>query len=988
MLINLGEVADGVLINAIAAAGRWLGAAGFQVRGRGRVDDLTTARWFDTYEITRRGPALPDLSPALTEQLAGELRSDETQAVLQELLAVRLTEGAEADVTRVRAIWYLTFAEPGTAPLAEILFDHYDDKICELVARLEGRDPALLRQIRDEAFNMRIIAVMNAIERHTAVLSAQPDRRGDSGFVDRYRRHVVDQHGKIEPPDFDRRRRVPIADIYIPTVIYQAYSPERDFHAAELDIWQLAEQIDRTVLLGDPGGGKTTAANVLAHYFASDEKRQIPFIVTLRDFAAQNPPERSVVGYIEHRLENFYQCPAPAGLIDRLLLTGRALLIFDGLDELLDTSRRADVSTRVERFCSEYPHTRVLVTSRLVGYNQARLDHRQFSRYHLRQFGDEQVGEFVVKWFAQEEGTTVDSADRSAASFLAESLSVPDLRTNPLLLSLMCILYRGEGSLPRNRAEVYEQCANLLFRRWDARRGIHNEFRAYRFLDSTLQHLAWWLFTRGRAQSDVTEDELVGETASFLHGRGFEAADEARDAAREFVEFCRGRTWVFSDMGTTASGEHLYSFTHRTFLEYFAAAQIAFESDTPERLARSLAKPVSRRDWEVVAELAIQIKNRTSKDGARRIYIALIGACRRALPSQASGNVLEFLAKCLRSVDPSPSVVRDLTQATLDFFFVGDDLPRNDSTDVSTEVVWSQPFSQLLACDIRYRDLVADEVDVAIAAMTQSSWTKTMKALWLALSLTDFLPSSQGTEHGNWIYWHTRSARIMQVFVPPLIKAGEINTVARDLAIRVQLFTIAQALGISGDPQARSQKNGGDIIFGATSPQLADACRSLREGWPAFGDAAIITELDAIGHYLIGQSEPPWLESVTEHGYGGTKDKGHMVRTGAPIALSNVGYLGAAAILSILTEQGHVKSWCKGEPRRLGPLRDFYPYLARRWNYGKDGELPELPISDEFEKIFTDWAEKKINFTILKVADLFAEGESGSDWEIDDLMDS
>ena len=31
--------------------------------------------------------------------------------------------------------------------------------------------------------------------------------------------------------------------------------------------------------------------------------------------------------------------------------------------------------------------------------------------------------------------------------------SVRDLRSNPLLLSLMCILYRGEGSLPRNRAE-------------------------------------------------------------------------------------------------------------------------------------------------------------------------------------------------------------------------------------------------------------------------------------------------------------------------------------------------------------------------------------------------------------------------------------------------------------------------------------------------------------------------------------------------------
>ena len=68
------------------------------------------------------------------------------------------------------------------------------------------------------------------------------------------------------------------------------------------------------VRLGDPGGGKTTASNVLMHRFASDPSRRVPFLVTLRDFAASSPPERSVVGHIEHDLETFYQCPAPPAL--------------------------------------------------------------------------------------------------------------------------------------------------------------------------------------------------------------------------------------------------------------------------------------------------------------------------------------------------------------------------------------------------------------------------------------------------------------------------------------------------------------------------------------------------------------------------------------------------------------------------------------------------------------------------------------------------
>jgi predicted NACHT family NTPase len=200
----------------------------------------------------------------------------------------------------------------------------------------------------------------------------------------------------------------------------------------------------------------------------------VPFLVTLREYAAKDPPERSVVDHIEHTLETLYQCRAPARLVHRLLSTKRAIVIFDGLDELLDTSRRKDVTTRVERFCAEYPLAPVLVTSRIVGYDQARLDDEQFTCYRLSGFGDDQVAEYVRKWFALEQGARTGDAE----AFLAESANVPDLRSNPLLLSLMCILYRGAGSLPRNRAEIYEERAELLLRKWDARRRIHCDLRA------------------------------------------------------------------------------------------------------------------------------------------------------------------------------------------------------------------------------------------------------------------------------------------------------------------------------------------------------------------------------------------------------------------------------------------------------------------------------------------------------------------------------
>lgn len=157
---------------------------------------------------------------------------------------------------------------------AEALADYYDNQISNLVGRLG--DGPMLAQIRSEALSGRMIAVLHATERHTAALGARPALRTEADFLTRYRAHVIDQHGTLEPPDFERRRRVPIAGIYVPTVIYEEIYPERTVATVQaeppsLTVWDLAARLDRSVLLGDPGDGKTTASTVLMHHFASNE---------------------------------------------------------------------------------------------------------------------------------------------------------------------------------------------------------------------------------------------------------------------------------------------------------------------------------------------------------------------------------------------------------------------------------------------------------------------------------------------------------------------------------------------------------------------------------------------------------------------------------------------------------------------------------------------------------------------------------------------
>lgn len=114
----------------------------------------------------------------------------------------------------------------------------------------------------------------------------------------------------------------------------------------------------------------------------------------------------------------------------------------------------------------------------------------------------------------------------------------------------------------------------MLFKRWDKGRGIRYLLPFEAHIEPAMMYLAHWIYSDGIRQSGVTEGRITAATADYLQNRQYDDRDEAEFAAGAFVEFCRGRAWVFTDTGTTQTGERLYQFTHRTFLEYFTAAYL------------------------------------------------------------------------------------------------------------------------------------------------------------------------------------------------------------------------------------------------------------------------------------------------------------------------------------------------------------------------------------------------------------------------------
>lgn len=512
-----------------------------------------------------------------------------------------------------------------------------------------------------------------AIKRNLAFLSGLHELNVQEvlEFEKKYRQQIVNRHGYIIPPYFDSARKLPIDDIYVlPNFIT---SPkEKGEETKKLNMSDFLSVIYRAVLLGNPGGGKSTLSGKLCFDLAKRYSERLfagrqvtPILVVLRDYGFEKKSRKySILQFIETTANSKYQIQPSPGAFEYLLLNGHAVVIFDGLDELLDTSYRQEISSDIESFCNLYPSVPVLVTSREVGYEQAPLDDKRFEIFRLAPFNETQVQDYVKKWFAADTDLSPEQQKQKMEAFLKESRIVPDLCSNPLMLALMCNIYRGENYIPKNRPDVYEKCSVMLFERWDKSRGICVSLPIDAHIRPAMMYLANWIYTNEKLQAGVTEKSLIVKTTEYLCPKRFEDRDVAEKAASEFIEFCRGRAWVFTDTGTTKEGERLYQFTHRTFLEYFTAAYLVRTHPTPDALIALLQPRIAKKEWDVIAQLAFQLQNKNIEGAGDELLSAL---CKQACKTEGDEgwNLLSFDARCLEFIIPSPRLVRDITMSCI-----------------------------------------------------------------------------------------------------------------------------------------------------------------------------------------------------------------------------------------------------------------------------------------------------------------------------------
>ena len=447
------------------------------------------------------------------------------------------------------------------------------------------------------------------------------------------------------------------------------------------NICDLASLVDahRAVVLGDPGGGKSTLTKqLLIELTASLRQRQyssasiplIPFAVVMRDFERYQSQhhEADIPQYVSSTLRSQCSVEFPADSIEYLFKTGRGMAIFDGLDELLKPAVRSRLSKLILGFATTYPGAPVVVTSRRVGYSAAALPVERFSHFELLDFDQPRVEQYTRKWFTSIE-TVARARDpiETAADFLNETTALADIRGNPLLLTMLCTVYRSKGTIPRTRPEIYRLCAEHLYVSWDASRGIEQEMTRRGLFETHLapvvSQLALWIAKSPSRLNGVEERKLRAELVVVLSDLLYTDRLAAQEAAEEMLALFRGRSWVLSEVGLSIDGERLYRFTHQTFLEYFAAKAIAGDSDLASDLVNSVEVSLNNPLWESVSGIAMQIWATDRRNGAAKLCEEILRRLDRQPPNAELAN---FAAGALRWILPHERITGELVARILE----------------------------------------------------------------------------------------------------------------------------------------------------------------------------------------------------------------------------------------------------------------------------------------------------------------------------------
>lgn len=363
----------------------------------------------------------------------------------------------------------------------------------------------------------------------------------------------------------------------------------------------ISENRGNTVILGQPGSGKTTSVKYLVNSFVQEPKLlkgnyRIPIVIRLRELNKVNGvygdsqsggifEKLSLIFGLKFKIDyivrkrdkNSSEIPIDTTKEDdaklRVLLNSKILpyildqqkilLILDGFDEIMDTHIRDLVISEIQELNQRLEKVNFILTSRTSDYGLV-LENTHI--YEISELSEGQIKEFSDKWFED------SHISQAFIDELKIKLPYNDFYSRPLLLTQLAILYGRSNEIPGKPNEIYNRIIELILRDWNEKQGLKRSSKYASFNVEAkrvfLSAMAYKLSTR--FYDRVYSRQQLYSVYKELHIKFPELPlEEVKDVIAE-IETHNGLI--------IQSAYDMYEFSHLTFQEFLTAEHISHSS--------------------------------------------------------------------------------------------------------------------------------------------------------------------------------------------------------------------------------------------------------------------------------------------------------------------------------------------------------------------------------------------------------------------------
>lgn len=397
--------------------------------------------------------------------------------------------------------------------------------------------------------------------------------------------------------------RVPktLCDLYIPLTLCAGnmrrevlMQQDRNNHIVEGEEYIINEEYEKCIskynkilIMDTAGMGKSTLVKYLAAQEINNNKR-IPIIIELRKLTG----DICIMEYISKQFELLDKNILEEDLI-RMLKAGEFIIFFDGYDEVTE-EYRGSILDDLQNFISKVGNNKYVITSRkesdlsclgeFYGFSIKPLTMDEAFSLIKKYDSNGELGELLIDRIRNDKNLQI----------LKEFLN------NPLLVSLLYKTFDYNREIPYKKIEFYEQVYKALFNDHDKTKG------------SAYVHPK-------KCNLDIHDFERVLRRIGFF------------SLQKKMVEFSRTQLLDIIDKAilnmpwiTILSDDFLndithavplflrdgndYKWSHKSFMEYFAAEYICYESDKTKELFEKMVASDNIETYENVLDFCFDIK--------------------------------------------------------------------------------------------------------------------------------------------------------------------------------------------------------------------------------------------------------------------------------------------------------------------------------------------------------------------------------------------